>query len=139
MPLIKCSTCGFTNPAHLVGTKSESKYLSVGDTTMPEYSEKLFFCTDSCYLDREFIKFILKRAGERWRPMSVHTCSREYPELVEEYQSKYEEITDSANRSYGLQQFRKRNGLFDPFKNDTNGKTENVNWADVADDDVLVI
>jgi hypothetical protein len=143
MSNIRCSTCGHCNPAHFKGTKAEENYMCVIDATGHEQNQKLFFCSDACYLDREFIIFILHKAGEEWRPMTTHMCMREYPDLVNTYRGNYDEIVQDANKSYGLEQYRLRNGIINPFQSKVESGSpppipENINWADEAENDVLV-
>ena len=132
MGVIKCSTCGYRNPKHLVGSKHEDKYMRVMDTTRKSWDKKLFFCSDHCYLDREFLREVLHKAGERWRPMRIAVALRHYTDIVHELGEHYQGITMTANKSPGLWLYRKRNNVHDPFAHLRNERGVVVEEEDVV-------
>ena len=138
--MITCATCGRSNEAHFTGTKDELLYVRVIDTSQ---NKKMFFCTDSCYLDKEFIQAVMDRTGNPWHPMTLEQCRRECGQAFSVMKDEYDQIVMEANKSYGLQQYRKRNGMYLPFADKAAGSAtepiEKINWADEAENSVLVL
>lgn len=158
MAPIRCVSCGQQRPRHIAGSAFELKYFSLGDTTV-ESPNKMFFCSASCYLDRQFLKEVQRHAKEPHRELTVSTAMADENLLgsINELQPHYDEITEYYNKGYGLWKFRQRNGITDPYASNRRedgsvidfppgfepvapARYDNkINWADESGDGVLVI
>jgi hypothetical protein len=111
MGFIHCHTCK-ENRGVVAGSANEEQYMRLIDASNSN-DGKLYFCSEKCYIEREFMLSVFHRAKEPVVGISVYRAKHN-PELlpfIEELLPFYDEITSGAFFSYGLNQFRKRNGL----------------------------
>jgi hypothetical protein len=112
MTVISCHGCKFRNPSHLVGSKNELLYYSVGNWRI---SDKMFFCTDNCYKESVFVDSVIAE-GARTMGTSpdLHLTVVElykHPilgELADVMHPKFDEIVEPSLNHYSLDKFKAR-------------------------------
>lgn len=112
MTVISCYGCKHRDPSHLVGSKSEHLYYSVG--TM--YSEnKLFFCTENCYKDSVFVSAVVAEGARTLGTspdlrLTITELGRHKTlgELAESMYANYDDIVEPSLNHYSLEKFKER-------------------------------
>ena len=120
MPPIRCNGCGYTESQDLVGTKAELKYMRVMEATANGSNEKLFFCSDTCYLNRIFLSHANRVCHMGIWQMSMYHAMKD--PILGSYiagitPSEYADIVEEADRSAGLRKYRLSCGVPDPYPN----------------------
>ena len=145
MPSIRCNGCGYTNSQDLVGTKAELKYMRVMDATANGPTEKLFFCSDTCYLNRIFLLHANRVCQMGVWQMSMHHALKDPvlgPYIADTTPSEYADIVEEADRSPGLRKYRLSCGVSDPYPDGSTKRTTRVpatkrKFANVAEKENL--
>ena len=136
MPAIRCNGCGYTKSRDLVGTKAELKYMRVMDTTQSGSTDKLFFCTDTCYLNRHFLIHANRVCKMPIWQMSMFHAMKDPvlgPFIADTTRKEYDDIVAEYEHSAGLKKFREatsgtKNG--NKFVQAVTGKNEVTNPQD---------
>lgn len=100
--MIVCFHCKRAHAGCYKGSRAELKFMRLGTQ---EHSDKLFFCTPSCYLDYNVERAFRKRLDiDDMDPVDVAEARRQW------YEEKYDQISSEVYQEYGFKQFLYRNG-----------------------------
>jgi hypothetical protein len=129
MTRIRCAGCNWQSSV-CVGSLGERDFLRVVDATRacwePDAERRAqahrtgfaaqsrpykdYYCSETCYLDRAFLRSVAARAGVDARQCNWHSSPVGVRELIDVMTNDYDAIVASARDSAGMRAFRARRG-----------------------------